>query len=159
MASLTTALVNICSQLREVLPVLYKKAAAYIGYIMLIMITVVMASALIIWSQSTTKELTESTVNLASGRLECKEVKIDATANPGCASLTVFNKGMINIEDVRITFDEARQIDSGNVFVSSSVDVTDPEPTFSKASLLPIVKERENIFGCNDKKLVITCGV
>src|SRR3989344_6670781 len=125
MANLITALANICLQPRKCLTVFYKKAAAYIGYIMLIMITVVMATALIIWSQSTTKELTESTVNLASGRLECKEIKIDATANQACNTLTVFNKGMINIENIRVTFDEARQLDSGNVFVSSSVDVTD----------------------------------
>ncbi len=134
----------------------HKKAAAYIAYILLIMMTVVIATSIILWSTRTTEELTKGSVNLASGRLECKEVRIDAVPNVGCTSITIINKGMINIENARVTFDNSLQKDSGNLFVSSEVEVTNDSP-FKKAVVLPIVKERENLFGCNDKKLVLNC--
>lgn len=133
-----------------------KKAVAYIAYILLIMLTVAIATMIILWSKSTTEEMTRSTVNLASGRLECKEVKIDAIAQPGCTSLRILNKGTINIENVRLTFDDVTQADSGVVIVASEISVD--ASAFSKVELLPIVKERGNLFGCQDKKLLIRCS-
>lgn len=135
-----------------------KKAASYIGYILMVMITVIIATSIIIWSQRTTKELTESAVNIASGRLECKEVRIDAFASEDCGSLTVSNKGMINIENVKVTLDDARQQDSGRLVVNTELQVNDAQHPFSKAVLLPIVKEGENMFGCVDKKLTLNCS-
>lgn len=133
-----------------------KKAVAYIAYILLIMLAVAIATMISLWSKSTTEEMTKSTVNLASGRLECKEVKIDAIAQPGCASLRILNKGTINIENVKLTFDDVTQADSGVVIVSSEISVD--ASAFSQVELLPIVKERGNLFGCQDKKLLIKCS-
>lgn len=136
-----------------------KKAAAYLAYVLLIMVTVAMATIIITWSLSTTKELTESSVTLASGRLECKEVRIDAVALPGCNAVTVYNKGTINIEKVMVTFDFERQVPSTMIPVSGSVEVTDEDgQTFSNVVFLPIVKERNNLFGCVDKKLQVNCS-
>lgn len=123
------------------------------------MVTVAMATIIITWSMSTTKELTESSVTLASGRLECKEVRIDATANPpDCNSVTIYNKGTINIERVMVTFNFERQVPSDMVPVSGSVDVVDNQAPFSNVVFLPIVKERNNLFGCVDKKLQVNCS-
>lgn len=136
-----------------------KKAAGYLAYVLLIMVTVAIAAAVITWSLSTTKELTESSVTLASGRLECKEVRIDAVANAGCTSVTIYNKGTINLEQVMVTFDFERQVPSEMipVFGSAEVKEVNAQQTFSKAVFLPIVKERNNLYGCVDKKLQVNC--
>lgn len=133
-----------------------KKAAGYIAYIFLVMMTVAIATFLILWGKSTTERQTESVVNIASGRLECKDLRIDAVAGPGCSSVLLSNKGMVNIHNARVTFDYSRPVDSGVLSVSGEQVQVDDQG-FSIANILPIVQERGNLFGCADKKLVVKC--
>jgi hypothetical protein len=133
------------------------KAAAYIAYILLILITVTIAAFMIIWGQRTTEQYTEGTLQIASGRLGCRDIRIDAKPDDGCAFITLENKGMLNIEMARVTFDYNRPVDSELLPPMAISQANDPSPPFKTATILPVIKEDGNMFGCADKKLVVNC--
>ncbi len=139
-----------------------KKAAGYIAYILMVLMTVAIATSLILWGKSTAERQTTGTVNLASGRLECRDIKIDAAAGPGCNSVILSNKGLTNVHHARVAFDSLSQADSGELLATGekvTVDyIGDNIEGFSNADILPIIHERGNLFGCVDKKLIVKCS-
>lgn len=136
-----------------------KKGSAWIGYVLAVMLFTGIAVTMIMWGGETVTESTESTVNYVSGRMYCQDIKFSAELNDECDSLTLRNRGTLNIDYVWITSKE------GNInFKTKELEVnsipllvSDINEFSGDLVLQPVVQVSGELFACTDKKLVVTC--
>ncbi len=136
-----------------------KGAGEIIAWILLLGFSISLAVLIFNWSRTQTEELTESTVSFVEGKLECQEIAINVVTNEDCTSITITNKGKLNIDQLAIrTF---RQEYENTLFEknllapkqSKTLDILQS----NKIEVIPIVKINEKLVGCNEKRILHEC--
>ncbi|RME54329.1 hypothetical protein D6777_04185 [Candidatus Woesearchaeota archaeon] len=120
------------------------------------MLFVTLAVMMITWGKGFTEKNVNKQINFVSGRADCQSIKISAESDPGCTTLTIKNRGMLNIKKVLVRSPDGtinQEVEDVLVGQDTNVDLG----AYSKLTLLPVVEVNKELIGCNDKKLSVEC--
>ena len=136
-----------------------KGMSEIIAWILLLGFSISLAVIIFNWTRTHTEELTKSTVSFVEGKLECQEIAINVAANDDCSIITITNKGKLTIDQFAIrTFRQD--------YENTLIEATQLSPKQSKQlnilssnkiEVIPIVKIKEKLIGCNDKRISNEC--
>ncbi|MEK6816620.1 MAG: hypothetical protein AABY09_03330 [Nanoarchaeota archaeon] len=144
-----------------------KKGATWIEYTLATGLFVALAVIMITWGKSFTEEKTDAAITMASGRMDCQQIRIDAVLDRSVADtcmVTIVNRGALNVRRVLVRYgDSQAEVDDLRISEimrqeTGNEGILMAENLFGyKAELLPLVDAGEELVGCKDKILEIDC--
>lgn len=137
-----------------------KGMSEIIAWILLLGFSISLAVLIFNWTRTHTQELTESTVSFVEGKLECQEIAINVVTNDDCSTITITNKGKLTIDQLAIrTF---RQNYENTLMETTKLAPKQSKQlnilSSNKIEVIPIVKIKEKLVGCNDKRILNECA-
>lgn len=146
-----------------------RKGSAWIEYTLATFLFVGLAVVLITWGRGFTQEKTDAAITMASGRMDCQQIKLDAkdlVDDDAQCTLNLANRGSLNIKKVLIRYGDTQQevsdLKIADIILRDSGSVTDGValtlPTAGKVEFIPLVESGTTMVGCKDKVLEITCS-
>ena len=137
-----------------------KGMSEIIAWILLLGFSISLAVIIFNWTRTHTEELTESTVSFVEGKLECQEIAINVATNDDCSTITITNKGKLTIDQLAIrTF---RQDYENTLMETTKLAPKQSKQlnilSSNKIEVIPIVKIKEKLIGCNDKRILNECA-
>jgi len=128
-----------------------KGQTQFIGWILLIGFTVMLAAFVGNWMLQQARETTESAVDMASKDMKCADVSIAIS----CTSKTnfdVLNTGYFTIKRLACY--------SGGDYSTKDIEISpnDSKPLSSCESIIPIIESEGKLVGCSEKQVEVNCG-
>lgn len=144
-----------------------KRGATWIEYTLATGLFVALAVVMITWGRGFTQEKTDAAITMASGRMDCQQVRLDAILDksvPNTCTVTIINKGSLNVKRVLVRYGGS-QVEVNDLKVADlmkqetgSEGFTMAENLFGfKANLIPLVDAGKSLVGCKEKVLDIDC--
>ncbi len=146
-----------------------RKGATWIEYTLATFLFTGLAIVLITWGRGFTQEKTDAAITMASGRMDCQQIKLDAkdlADDDGRCTLRLVNRGSLNIKKVLIRYgdtqEEVPDLKIADIILRDSGGATDGVDlayvTTGKVEFIPLVESGTTLVGCKDKVLEITCS-
>ena len=146
---------------------LRKKGATWIEYTLATFLFTGLAIVLITWGRDFTQEKTDAAITMASGRMDCQQIKLDAKdlfdGDAQC-TVTLVNRGSLNVKKVLVRYGDVQEEvpdlkiadimlrDLGTEGVNLTYVIT------GKVEFIPLVESGTTMVGCKDKVLDIICS-
>ena len=132
-----------------------------IATVLLIGFAVVLGTSVFLWQVRQTEELSEGVVDFVSGKMGCESVNLNVKAEDGCSSITVFNRGMFDIDGLVVR--SFGQFGAKSVTNEVVVDVKKDASlslglvNADKIEIIPLLKSSGGLVGCKDRIVSVSC--
>lgn len=138
-----------------------KKGMAVISWVLLLGFAIALATTIALWQVKQTEELSEGMIRFVSGGLQCENVQFNIQAKEGCSNLEVVNNGYFDINQFVVRGFSNSSV--GAIVDKTSAPVKKLEPlnvgliNAEKAEIVPVIKVSDELVGCKDKTVEVTC--
>lgn len=134
--------------------------SAIISWVLLIGLAIATATTIFFWLQGQTEKYTEETTKFVEGDISCKEISLNAILDENCENLKIINKGMLNIDKVKIRIykndDSVNIIEDGLIPPKQSIDV-DIGTNNNRTEIIPLINVTSTFAICNERILTVKC--
>ncbi len=132
-----------------------KKGAGWLSWVLVIALFISVGTTMILWAQTKTTEATESAMSESERKMQCADVKIKVDTED-CSTITVENRGLINIYDLEVWADNTKIEDTGAVIVQDSITLNNLG-TPDIITVVPKINVNGESVSCKAKRLTIEC--
>ena len=135
-----------------------KGVGTIVSWVLLIGLSIGLATTVFFWMTRQTEELSESTVRFVEGGMQCDNVMINAAVEDPC-KLTITNTRYLNIEKVVLrSLDPVDTDECCNPLNVKEKKIVDKAGWSGRqVEVLPIIKVNNDLVACKNKAITVEC--
>lgn len=133
--------------------------SAIIAWVLLVGLSVGLGIIVTTWAKQQASKTVEGTIQNIEGDLRCAEVSFKAFVMPPPCDINISNTGYYTIVNVSVRHQFGTQIFAANLLPQQDSKVLNIQVSPPiQLDIIPIIRSEKNqLIGCADRKLVLTC--
>ncbi len=128
-----------------------------ISWVLLIGLSVVIASMVTVWMRTTAEEVAEDLAFDVEQDARCADVSISAQTQNNCNTVTIENRGLFSINKVKIRYDGTFEEYDLEIKPTQSAPLSLNIQGYNEINVIPVTQIDNQMIGCLDREVTVSC--